>query len=63
MAKYTITAPVPKSCFGYGLNFVEGVATTEDKRIADYLKAKGYKVKKEADAPANPPSGNQDDGK
>lgn len=50
MAKYTITAPVPKSCYGYGLNFVDGVAITENKRIADYLKTKGYAVKKEKDA-------------
>lgn len=58
MAKYTITAPVAKSCFGYGLNFVEGVATTDNKRIAEHLKAKGYKVKKEKDEtapPQNPP--------
>ena len=56
--KYTITAPVPKSCFGYGLNFVDGVAVTEDNRIADHLKAKGYEVKKEKDEtvpPQNPP--------
>ena len=65
MAKYTITAPVPKSCYGYGLNFVEGVATTESKRIADYLRDKGYKVKKERDEtappqnpPKEPPTGN-----
>ena len=66
MAKYTITAPVPKSCYGYGLNFVEGVATTENKRIADYLKDKGYKVKKEKDEtapPQNPPAGNDNGGK
>lgn len=63
--KYTITAPVAKSCFGYGLNFVDGVAVTEDKRIADHLQAKGYKVKKEKDEtappetpPQNPPAGN-----
>jgi hypothetical protein len=69
MAKYTITAPIPKSFTGYGLNFVEGVATTEEKRIADYLKTKGYKVKKEKDEEAPPatpsappatPSGNPD---
>lgn len=54
MAKYTITAPVPKSCYGYGLNFVEGVATTSDKRIADYLKGKGYTVKKVAEPPKEP---------
>lgn len=63
MAKYTITAPVPKSCYGYGLNFVEGVATTENKRIADYLKTKGYKVKKEKDdeVPNTPPANNGTD--
>lgn len=63
MAKYTITAPVPKSCYGYGLNFVEGVATTENKRIADYLKTKGYKVKKEKDdeTPNTPPANNGTD--
>ena len=67
--KYTITAPVPKSCFGYGLNFVDGVAVTEDKRIADHLKAKGYEVKKEKDEtvppqnpPKEPPAGNDNDG-
>lgn len=65
MAKYTITAPVPNTCVGYGLNFVEGVATTENKRIADYLKDKGYKVKKEKDEtvppqtpPQTPPANN-----
>ena len=58
MAKYTITAPIPKTCFGYGLNFVDGVATTENKRIADYLKAKGYKVKKESDTPKGDDSDN-----
>lgn len=66
MAKYTITAPVPKSCYGYGLNFVEGVATTENKRIADYLKDKGYEVKKENDKSVplqNPPAGNDNGGK
>lgn len=62
MAKYTITAPIPKSCHGYGLNFVDGVATTEDKRIADYLKDKGYTVKKEKDAePSIPPVNNGPD--
>ncbi len=65
MAKYTITAPVPKSCYGYGLNFVDGVATTEDKRIADYLKEKGYTVKKEKDAgvPIPPVNNGTDNGK
>ena len=56
--KYTIIAPVSKSCFGYGLNFVDGVAVTEDKRIADHLKAKGYEVKTKNDKtipPQNPP--------
>lgn len=63
--KYTITAPVPKSCFGYGLNFVDGVAVTEDSRIADHLKARGYEVKKEKvetvppqNPPKEPPAGN-----
>lgn len=63
--KYTITAPVSKCFFGYGLNFVDGVAVTEDKRIADHLKAKGYKVKQEKDETVppqtpskEPPAGN-----
>ena len=49
MDKYTIVAPIPKTFTGYGLNFVAGVATTEEKRLADYLQAKGYKVRKEND--------------
>ena len=67
--KYTITAPVSKSFFGYGLNFVDGVAVTEDKRIADHLKGKGYEVKKEKDEtvppqepPQEPPAGNNNAG-
>lgn len=43
---YLITAPVKKSCDGYGLHFVDGVATTEQKALAEYLATLGYEVKK-----------------
>ncbi len=51
MVKYVITAPVKNTCDGYGLHFVNGVAVTENKRIADHLKAKGYKVAKARETP------------
>lgn len=45
MAIYKITVPVEN--FGgkrLGLTFRKGVATTDDKKIADMLKERGYKV-------------------
>lgn len=44
--RYKITANAPVNCFGYGLQFSEGVAWTDDQEIAEYLKSKAYKVEK-----------------
>lgn len=44
MAKYKIIANAPVTCYGYGMWFNAGVAETDNKEIAEYLKKKGYTV-------------------
>lgn len=44
MSKYKIIAPVKKTCDGYGLHFVDGIAGTDDDTRAEYLKTRGYEV-------------------
>lgn len=44
MSKYKIIAPVKKTCDGYGLHFVDGIAGTDDDTRAEYLKNRGYEV-------------------
>lgn len=44
MMRYKITANAPVTCHGFGLDFVEGVAWTDDPAIAKDLKSRSYKV-------------------
>lgn len=51
MSKHTIKAPGDFTGHGWGLDFVNGVAVTEDSNLAHKLSQKGYEVTSEA-APA-----------
>lgn len=52
MAKYKVIATAPVTCYGYGLNFVNGIAETDDKDLAEYLKNKGYTIEEQPTKPA-----------
>lgn len=41
---YTITAPNPVTEKAWGLDFIEGVAHTDNKALADKLVGKGYRA-------------------
>jgi len=43
---YRVKAKVEFTGIAWGLHFINGTAETEDKRLADKLKKKGYEVSK-----------------
>lgn len=47
---YTIKAKVEFSGIAWGLHFINGVAKTDNKYLADKLQKKGYEVTKEETA-------------
>lgn len=47
MARFKIIANAPVTCHGYGLDFVSGVAYTDDEEIAEYLRGKSYTVEEQ----------------
>lgn len=50
---YTITLPVKLNERRYGLQFVNGVAQTENAELADRMMHKGFTVESDAKKPAD----------
>lgn len=46
---YQIKSNLPVSGSHWGLIFRDGIAVTEDKRLAEHLKERGYEVTVDAD--------------
>lgn len=53
---YQIKSNLPVSGSHWGLIFRDGVAVTEDKRLAERLKERGYEVIVDADVSAEAPA-------
>lgn len=47
-----VIANTPFTGYGYSLTFDKGVAYTEDKALAEYLKKKGYTIEQKPKEPA-----------
>lgn len=42
--RFKVIANAPVTCQGFGLDFVDGIAWTDDKELADYLKERTYTI-------------------